>query len=164
MAAVHGLRLQRNDEYTTTRKIWDDLVPLLQPHKDKTIWMPFYREGHAGNVLREHGFEVYDKEGEDFFAEDAGPPILKNTIVVDNIPFSKKEHIFKKLRSLNVPFCVIVPVTTITYAYTLRHLDHGFQIVIPKTRMKFLGQKRPPFACIWLAYNMKFENDITRLA
>ena len=77
--------------------------------RGKTIWMPFYGDGKAGQYMKELGFDVIHQP-EDFWSNDHGD------IVVDNPPFEKKKEIITELIRRGKPFMLIVPCNTICTA------------------------------------------------
>ena len=159
--------LQHKDEYYTPKHLLQAVAPFVP--RDKSIWMPFYGDGSVGRYMRELGFDdVHHEPSEDFFTT-APPDASKDTIVVDNPPFSLKREVFERLVSLDLPFMLIVPLATISYQYTRDILGESFQIIIPRKRMNFRdptrargGKKQQPsFASVWLCHKMNFDRDIS---
>ena len=67
--------------------------------RGKTIWMPFYGDGKAGQHMKELGFDVIHQP-EDFWSYDRGD------IVVDNPPFEKKKEKFCRNSSTSIPLAL----------------------------------------------------------
>ena len=96
-------------------------------------------------------FEMYNK--------------LDYDIIISNPPFSIKQKIFTKLKEINKPFILIVPVSIITKKYFMDNFKDDFQIIIPKKRIQFIKDevqtKRCWFDCVYIAYKINLEKDIT---
>lgn len=133
--ATYSERLSIEDEYMTPKSAWEEIKDIIP--KDKVIWEAFYGDGRSGQYLRELGFEVIH-EPIDFFTNNIGD------IVVSNPPFSKKREVLERLCSLNKPFILIMPLSTIAPIY-MRELfkDRDLKIIMPKKRINYLrgGEK-----------------------
>ena len=97
-----------SDCYETPTHCWD-LIKKYIP-ENKIIWEPFYLNGSSGDYLTNLGFEVIHLQ-EDFFMENKGD------IVVSNPPWSKNKNILKKLKELDKPFILLVPINVIATNY-----------------------------------------------
>ena len=129
MANFNTKTFLKHDDYMTPKVVWENIKHLIP--KDKVIWEAFYGDGTSGNHLRELGFEVIH-EPVDFFENDLGE------IIVTNPPFSQYKAIMTRLRQLDKPFVIILPVSKITTA-TIREnfANTSLQVVIPSKRMQF---------------------------
>lgn len=166
MATATAHPLAKFDDFMTPRGVWEMIAPYVP--KDKTISMPFYGDGACAHHMRELGFDVIHQD-EDFFENDRGQ------IVVDNPPFSDKRKVIQKLVERNKPFMLLLPVSTICYAYSSILKDHMQIMVLPR-RPRFIRwnsttgeheenweKKNPAFDCIWLCWKMRLPKDIIHI-
>ena len=119
------------DNYTTPRQAWEDIQAFIP--KDVLIWEAFYnKDSLSPNYLRELGCNVIS-EDVDFFTSDLGDCIISNP------PYSCKPKIFSRLKEIDKPFILLVPVSTITKKF---FKDTGFadkcSIIIPRRRIHFM--------------------------
>ena len=165
MASFHTKTLQKHDDYMTPRSAWEAISHFIPT--DKVIWEAFYGDGTSGNDLSDMGFRVIH-EPIDFFTNDLGD------IVVSNPPFSKKKEILTRLKELNKPFILILPVPTITTQYVrMLFQDERIQIIIPRRRIHFekhINGERPVnwknscyFDCFYYCWKMNLPKDIVFL-
>ena len=151
-----------DNNWNTPAYVWDKIIPYIP--KDKKIWLPFFFEGYSGKYLTEKGFNVIHKE-EDFWESNEGD------IVVDNPPYKIKGivkiklKIMERLISLNKPFCLLLPSTSLQTKYFKELSDKhgGFQLIIPREKYdyeKIVGVRtRCLFYTLWICWNMNFEKD-----
>lgn len=150
------VRLRKQDDWETPIDIWRQILPFLPafPRK-RTIWMPFFYNGKAKTHLSQLGHQVVHEQ-KDFFTTPPPP----HCVVVDNPPFSKKRQVLERLFALDLPFALILPISTIAtqYFHTMQQEkgSASFKVIIPSRRMRFDSSNFPPFACIWLLY--KFDD------
>ena len=126
------------DSWMTPKVLWENIAHLIP--KDAVLWEAFAGNGQSAQFLRELGWEVICKD-EDFF-ETSYP----NTICVSNIPFSKSKEILQRLRTLDIPFILIMPQGKISTLY-FREIfsdDDDIQIIIPKKRVNFRKMRHDP--------------------
>ena len=95
-----------DNNYYTPKSAWQD-IELFLP-KDKLIYEAFKGDGKSAEYLRELGCSVVS-EDVDFFDNK-----IEFDVIVTNPPYSFKPKIFSRLRELDKPFILIVPVSTIT--------------------------------------------------
>ena len=156
----------KHDDYMTPKYAWENIKDFIP--KDKIIYEPFYGDGNSGLYLTELGFKVIH-EPIDFFTEQP-----KNwDIIVSNIPFSKSKDVLKKLKELDKPFIIIMPVSKINTSYMREYKNQGLQIIIPRKRIHFkkLVDGKPVdnwkdacnFDCFYYCYKINLEKDITWL-
>ena len=154
------IEFKKDDEYMTPLNALQDIAHLIP--SDKIIWEPFYGDGKSGEHLQGLGFKVEHHEI-DFYDE----PSFPYEIIISNPPYSSKAKIFERLRKINKPFMMLVPVATITKGFLRTHFKDEIQIVIPKKRIQFIKNGEQTNRCwfdtVWVCYDMKFENDITHL-
>ena len=150
----------RDDEWYTPKYAFQDITHLIP--KDKIIYEPFYGNGASGKYLTELGFTVHH-ENIDFFE----PIPFEYEIIITNPPYTSKSRTFKRLRELDVPFMLLVPVSTITKQFTKKYFLNELQMVIPSKRIHFVRggnqSKSSWFDVVWLCYRMNLEKDITYL-
>ena len=146
---------QKDDEYMTPKSAWEQITKFIP--KDKVIWESFYGDGKSGDHLRELGCEVVH-EPIDFFENNEGE------IIVTNPPFSCKAKVFSRLRELDKPFILIVPVSTITKKFYMDYFAERCQIIIPPKRIQFVknGEQtsRSWFDVVYICYKMNLPRDI----
>jgi hypothetical protein len=161
MAAPHPFK--KYDHYTTPESAWKELAPFVP--KDKTIWMPFYSDGKAGEIMNSLGFNAIH-ENEDFFKHDRGE------IIVDNMPYSIKEAVFTRLKELNKPFMMLVPIDTFSSIFFQELFDLSeVQLLVPRRRVNCIkmneqgtaplpNRKSTPFRLVWTCWRMNFPQQL----
>jgi uncharacterized protein YeeX (DUF496 family) len=164
MAGFHTKTFLKHDDYMTPKYAWENIQHLIP--KDKVIWECFYGDGKSGNHLKELGFDVIH-EPIDFFENDLGD------IIISNPPFSKSKEIMKRLKELDKPFIIILPVSKLNTSYIREnYMNSKLQIIIPRKRIHFEkivdGEKVKAlsacnFDCFYYCYKMNFADDITWL-
>ena len=150
--ASHNNYTSGFDDFKTPSSVWGDILEFIP---DKEIWCPFYFKGD--HTLSE--FKNIIHTDEDFFETNKGE------IVIDNPPFSTKKQVLQRLKDLEKPFILILPVSTITYQY-FQNIFKGdnIQIIIPKKRIKFIDNKSSaPFDCLYVCYKVGLDKDINIL-
>jgi len=151
------------NDWNTPDYAWDAIASFIP--RDKTVWLPFYNDGYAGDYLAKKGYSVIHRN-EDFWKNDRGD------CVVDNPPYKVKGIVKVKLRimerliKLNKPFCLLMPSTCIQTKYFKNLCEtHGkFQLIIPSGLVHFINTKRPDSRCLfytmWICWGMDFDNDL----
>lgn len=147
----------KNDEYYTPKNEWLNIKKYIP--KGKKIWEPFNSVENPGSFesskyLREMGFSViarpYDaKTGKnDFFKSNHGD------IVVSNPPFTLKREVLTRLKELQKPFILILPLPTMNTIYFRKMFmnDKDFGIIIPKKRIDFNNKKNDTSNCFECAF------------
>ena len=161
MATFNNKAFIKHDDYMTPKYAWENIKHLIP--KDKIIWEPFFGDGESGKYLTELGFETIH-EPIDFFDNNLGD------IIVSNPPFSKSKEIMKRLKELDKPFIIIMPVSKICTTYMREYINDGLQVIIPYSRIHFnklVDGKTPEnwksacnFDCFYYCYKMNFDRDI----
>lgn len=161
MAGFHTKTFIVHDDYMTPKSAWEAIKDYIP--NDKTIWEPFYGDGKSGEYLRELGFTVIH-EPIDFFENNCGD------IIVSNPPFSKAKEILTRLKELDKPFILLLPMSKINtqYVRNLFKSDKELQIIIPRKRIQFKKIKdgkeedtnKCNFDCFYYCYKMKLEQSI----
>jgi len=168
MSGFNNKSFMEYDDYMTPKSAWEDIKHLIP--KDKKIWEAFYGDGKSGMILKELGYKVFH-EPIDFFKEE--PP--EWDMIISNPPFTKIKQIIKRLKSLNKPFILIMPVSKINTSY-FRDVfcgDASLQIIIPRRRIHFEKKvngetptkwnSRCNFDCFYYCYKMELKESITWL-
>jgi len=161
MASLALTARECNNEWYTPKSAFADIAHLIP--KGNVIWEPFYGDGSSGQYLTELGFNVEHHEHLDFY--ESAP--LDYDMIVTNPPYTSKSRTFKRLYELDVPFMILVPVSTITKQFTKRYFINELQMVIPSKRIHFVSggeqSKRSWYDVCWLCYKMELARDITYL-
>jgi hypothetical protein len=135
--------------------VWDLILKHIS--KEKIIYEPFYMNGRSGDYIKSQGYDCIH-EDTDFFTND-----YTYDVVVSNPPFSKRKEIFEKLKEVNKPFALIVPLQTLVNTY-FKTLFTKVQIIIPKTRIGFIQNdvwtNRADFDSIFLTHGLNLPQDI----
>jgi len=154
------IQFNNDDDWNTPKSVWESIAHLLP--KDKVIWECFYSNGKSGEYLTELGFNV-EHHKIDFFED----PPFDYDLLVENPPYTSKSRTFKRLRELDIPFMLLVPVATVTKQFLKKHFINQLQMVIPSKRIHFVRggeqSKSSWFDVVWLCYKMNLERDITYL-
>jgi hypothetical protein len=162
MSGFHTKTFLKHDDYMTPKYAWENIKHLIP--KDQVIWEAFYGDGNSGKYLTELGFNVIH-EPVDFFENDLGD------IIVTNPPFSKSKDVMKRLKDLNKPFIIILPVSKLNTSYVRENYkNEKLQIIIPRKRIHFEkhidGKKVEGFKnacnfdCFYYCYKLDFPKDI----
>ena len=115
------------DNYMTNKTEWERIKEYIP--NNKKIWSPFFGDGKQKEYFKDMGYDIIHDD-EDFFENNKGD------IIIDNIPFSKKKDIFKRLKELDKPFILICP----SYLLSLKFSFKNFNIdptPQPKSRILF---------------------------
>ena len=148
-----------HDDYMTPKSAWEavkDYIPA-----NKIIWEAFYGNGDSGKYLTELGFNVIH-ENINFFANNKGD------VVVSNPPFTLKKEVIERLVSLDKPFMLIMPSSTLNCKYFRESLKDNIQIIIPPKRIQFsklengilIKNNKCNFDCFYFCYKMGLPRDI----
>lgn len=160
MAGFHTKTFIKHDDYMTPKYAWENISHLIP--RDKIIWEAFYGDGESGKYLTELGFNVIHKPI-DFFKSNEGE------IIISNPPFSQSKEIMKRLKELDKPFIMILPVSTITKKFYMDYFADKCKIIIPPKRIQFIknGEQtsRSWFDVIYICYKIDtLDKDITYLS
>ena len=153
------------DNYITKKEEWFRIKKFIPP--DAKIWSPFYCDGSQKEYFKEMGFDIIH-EDRDFFSYE--PEAY--TLIIDNIPFSKKKEIFKRLKELDKPFMIIAPSLMIGYKYFVELFKNDIQLIVPEKRLCFIHLDNisymdtkeknycPPFGSYIYCYKMDLQKDL----
>jgi len=164
MAGFHTKTFIVHDDYMTPKSAWESIDHLIP--KNKVIWESFYGDGSSGKYLKELGYNVIH-EKIDFFENNLGD------LVVSNPPFSKAKEVLKRLKELEKPFILIMPISKLTTSYFRDCFknDNEFQFIIPRKRIQFNKlidgneeqQNKCNFDCVYYCYKLNLQHSITWL-
>ena len=146
-----------SDNYITNKEDWLRIKEYIPT--DKKIWAPFYCDGKQKEYFAEMGFDIIH-EDEDFFENNKGD------IVIDNLPFSKKKEVLKRLKELEKPFIIVLPSVILCYKYFQDYFKDDLQLIIPYNRIKFKHLESinknysPPYASFFFCYKMNLPKDL----
>ena len=145
-----------SDDYETPTYIWNLILKHIP--KDKIIYEPFYLNGRSGDYIKSQGYDCIH-EDTNFFTNE-----YTYDIIISNPPFSKRKEIFEKLKEINKPFALIVPLQTLTNVYFKSLFNENVQIIIPNNRIGFIKNdvwtRGADFEIIILNYKMDLPKDI----
>ncbi len=152
MATYSQVPPKINDDCVTPVEVWNNIKQYIP--KDKKIWCPFYFKGQ--HLLKKLGYDIIH-EDKDFFTYEPD----EYDIIIDNPPFSIKKQVLQRLKVINKPFILIMPVSTICYKYFKSYKDE-IQIIIPPKRYNFAPELKssPSFDCLYYCYKMNLSKDI----
>jgi len=161
MAVFQTKTFLKYDDYMTPKSAWENIKHLIP--KDKMIWEAFYGDGKSGDYLKELGFNVIHDQI-NFFENDLGD------IIVSNPPFTIVKEVLLRLKELDKPFIIIMPVSKLNTSYFRENFMNKIQIIIPPKRIHFdklVDNEKPKdfksscnFDCFYYCYKMGFEKDI----
>ena len=114
-----------DNNYYTPKYAWEDIEVFLP--KDKLIYEAFKGDGQSAEYFRELGCSVVC-EDVDFFDNK-----IEFDVIVTNPPYSFKPKIFSRLRELDKPFILLVPVSTITKKFYQDYFAQRCGVIIPKS-------------------------------
>ena len=156
------LNYKNDDEYTTPKYIWE----LVSKYIDKStvLYDPFYCEGSTKKYLEELGYKNVIHNDEDFYDNYGKYTDISNLLILTNPPFSSKQKVFKQLKEIDKPFCVLVPISTIIKVYFNKLFKNQIQLILPTKRLHFEknGKMLPNswFDTCFICYKMDLPNDI----
>lgn len=108
MASFHTKTFIKHDDYMTPKYAWEAIQQFIP--KDKIIWEAFFGDGSSGKYLSELGFNVIHDHS-NFFENNKGD------IIVSNPPFSLVKEIMPRLKELDKPFILLMPLSKINTQY-----------------------------------------------
>lgn len=124
---------KESDKYETPEWCWDIIKPYIP--ENKVIWEAFYLNGKSGDYLSKLGFDVIHRN-EDFFLNNHGD------IVVSNPPYTKNKLVLRRLKLLDKPFILLLPISIIATKYFKKifknEIDDNFTIFMFPKRVSFI--------------------------
>ena len=147
----------RRDDYDTPVEAWDLLLDKMKTIPKK-IWAPFYNNGSLKDKLKARNIPIIHMK-KDFFTYEP----KEWDVVIDNPSYSNKKAIFERLKSLNKPFALLVPIDTLERSYFKEVFGHckKLQVIIPSKRNNFTGydnNNNVPFKAIWVCYGLDLKS------
>jgi hypothetical protein len=156
-------QLNKNDEYDTPLYAFQWLDCFAGAIRSDVIWDPFVSAtGSAQNklktvfpdckVVHDQRFDLFNGPHPDF------------DLVITNPPYSCKQKVFDTLLGLDKPFCLLVPLETLSRKYMLRKLEKNkedFLILLPHRRVDFeplhktKRKSHSPFHSVWVCYRLQ---------
>lgn len=133
-----------NDEYYSPENVVNMILPYIQKSGYKNIWCPFDKEeSNFVKIFKENGFNVsygHIETGQNFFEYDR--PI--GDIIVSNPPFSKRDLIFEKVFSWDIPFALVMNFNGLFDSRKRAKIfrEHEVQLLVPYGRMKFIHKEK----------------------
>lgn len=124
-----------------------------------TIWCPFDKEDSSYvKIFKEAGYKVifsHIDEGKNFFTYE---PKEHYDFIISNPPFSIKDDILKRLKELDKPFAILLPLPALQGQKRFKYLKNCEALIFDK-RIEFYKDKETKeimkgisFASIYLCY------------
>ena len=165
MTSYYSKPFMKHDDYMTPKYAWENIDKYIP--KDKVIWEAFYGDGSSGEYLRELGCKEVIHQEIDFFENDLGE------VIISNPPFSKSKDVMNRLKQLDKPFIMLLPLLKINTSYfreNFKDTDDPLQIIIPRKRIHFEKhidgkavenwKPKTSFDCFYYCYKMNLPRDI----
>ena len=149
------------DDYETPELAWNMLLSKIDD-KNIRIYEPFYCNGLAKTLLNKHGFNNVIHEPSRCFFNNC-PASQDYDVIFTNPPYSNLRQVFAKLRELDKPFAVLVPLLVLATQYFQNSVEDmsKLQIIIPKKRLGFIRAgiqiRRGNFDTVWLCYGLNLD-------
>ena len=106
-----------------------------------TVWCPFDEEDSAYvRLLKQAGYKIiysHINNGQNFFTFEPDEPY---DFIVSNPPFSIKDQILKRLRELNKPFAILLPLPSLQGQKRFEYLIDCQALIFDK-RIDFFKNK-----------------------
>jgi hypothetical protein len=156
--------LQINDEYETPTYAFEMLKSFEPFLENKIVWDPFVSETKeaASRILScfpKIKKIIHSKEFD--LLQDRNPEF---DIIITNPPFSCKKLVWEKLLTLNKPFCLLVPLETLSRKYITKEIEKinkDLLIIFPQQRVNFIPlekikkkQSNSPFHSVWICFHL----------
>ena len=158
------------DDFQTPPQALEPLYPYLK--EDWTIWEPACGSGYLADKLEDKGFEVigtdkyYDEEGRLAFDFLTDKPVQFDCIIT-NPPFSLKQQFLERCYQLDVPFALLLPLTTFETAKRQRLFkENGVEVIFFDKRINFetpnkVEKSSAWFATAWFTYGLEIGKEMT---
>lgn len=131
------------DELHTPSEALTPLLPYLDI--DGTYWEMCYGQGNLASHLESAGLYVVRNFGDSL----KKMPDVWYDCIVTNPPYSNKHEWLQRCVELDVPFAILLPVTTLGVKRCQIWMDDVDVLFLPK-RIDFTGKKAPWFAVCWM--------------
>ena len=104
------------------------------------------------DYMRSEGFNILASEGRDFLNDELPNGI---DIIITNPPYSKKDKFIEKCYSLNKPFALLLPVSSLQGQKRGRMFsEKGIELLVLNNRIDFTGKGAPHFGVAWFCKNI----------
>jgi len=163
------LRQGSPDDFQTPPEALNPLLPYL--NKDWTIWEPAAGRGYLADKLEELGFDVvatdkfYDADGDVAFDFLIDKPVQFDCIIT-NPPFSLKQKFLERCYQLEVPFALLLPLTTFeTKKRQELFKKYGLEVIFFDKRINFetpnkIAKSSSWFATAWFTHGLKLGKEM----
>ena len=158
-ANVGYLTADRGKESDETYTLPYAVEPIIKYIKENdVIWCPFDEADSAYvQEFEKHGYKVihsHISEGKDFFEWE---PDEYYDIIISNPPYSNKDDVLKRLKELDKPFAMLLPLPTLQGQKRFEYLQDTQALIFDK-RIKYIQHgkvnNRPSFASIYICKNV----------
>ena len=140
------------DNYNTPVEGWEDVLQFVD--KQTPLWLPFFNDGSAKELVKGLGYNDVFHEDRDYFTYWENDRIL-----IDNPPFSLRRVVIDYAWEKKKPFCLLLPLDTLERKYFKKYVK-GLQIIIPAKRYSYTDDKvSPPFKSVWFCWGMNIQNN-----
>lgn len=140
MVNIGKIKSSINDEFRTPIAGVYAILKYLK--LNTTIWCPFDTiESNFVKVLKLNGHKVIysHKESHDFFKWQ---PDERIDYIISNPPYSIKDDILERLYSLQIPFAMLLPITSLEGIRRGRLFrQHGIELLVLDRRINFIYNK-----------------------
>ncbi len=154
---------EKCDDYTTPKYVFEMLLPYI--NTNLKVYEPFFCDGSSGKYLRDIGYKNVIHNDEDFYINWTK---YEFDIIITNPPYSSKIQVFQELYEINKPFCVLVPVSTITKLFVKKIFGKDIdklQLIIPNKRIHYNKHGNETKKCwydtMWIGYKLNLKKDIS---
>ena len=135
------------DDYTTPEEAWKDILHYFD--LNSKIWLPFYLDGTAKQIVEYLGYKNIYHEKRDFYNYD-----VEGALIIDNPPYADKKLVIETCKMRGIPFALLLPLHTLERNYV--YGDKDLQILIKKGKYRFReGSMSPPFKACWFCWGMQ---------
>lgn len=133
-------RTKESDEQYTPFYAVEPLLQYIKPNS--TIWCPFDLEWSAYvTTFEENGFNVIKShldDGLNFFEYE---PEEHYDLIVSNPPFTKKDQVLERLKELDKPFALLLPLNSLQGKKRFESMD-GIQLLFFNERIGYHNPKQ----------------------
>jgi len=159
------------DKYYTPKEAVLSIVEILKKCNITHIWEPMAGEGHIVKVLQSENFNVigWDRDGE-YAIEGYDFLTLKLSdvpdcqVIISNPAFSIKYEVLEKLRIIDKPFMMLLPIECLAtvkfkeiYDKFTASVDIG--LLAPPPKFEHEGKKVQVSPCAWFAYGFTQQKE-----
>ena len=153
--SIYRNNKEKSDEYYTPHYA---IYPLLQYlPKDKVIWECTDTSGSISSYLREKGYNVVST-ADNFFSYDKP----QGDIIVTNPPYSLKTEFLEHSYKLNVPFALLLPLTSLEGLKRQElYRKHDISLILFNKRVQFRSDRSGAwFATAWFIHGISLPSQL----